>query len=182
MKNLIIFTIIGTALLCFGFDVYACAGCGCQAEKETKKEVKPACDTSKKAECPVVKKGDVAYITKDTLQNLMKAKDSLVIIDVLGAEKYAKGHIKGAINIPLKKLDNKELLANMDKSKTYVVYCANAKCQASVKAAKLLMKNGFKKVYDYKNGIAEWKEEKLPLDTGKLCKCGMVKGSPVCCK
>lgn len=32
-----------------------------------------------------------------------------------------------------------------------------------VKAARILMNAGFKNVSDYKNGIAEWKEENLPL-------------------
>lgn len=86
MKNLLIFTIIGTALMFYGYDLFGCSGCGCQAKKET------------------------------------------------------------------------------------------------VKAAKLLMKHGFSNVFDYKNGIAEWKEAKLPLGTGKVCDCGMVKGSPLCCK
>jgi hypothetical protein len=45
-----------------------------------------------------------------------------------------------------------------------------------------LLKNGFKKVYDYKAGLAEWKAAKLPVKTAKLCKCGAVKGSPSYCK
>ena len=113
---------------------------------------------------------------------MKKTSKNLVVIDVLSSKSFAKAHVEGAISIPLAKLSSPAVLKGLDKSKTSVVYCASAKCHASVAGAEILLKNGFTKVYDYKDGLAGWKAGKLPLKTAKLCKCGAVKGSPSCCK
>jgi rhodanese-related sulfurtransferase len=122
----------------------ACDSCGCSGES---------------------KKAEPQLISKEVLLELMKKNDGLVIVDVLSPENYANGHIKGAINIPLAQLDKS--LDSLKKYKTIVVYCASYKCQASVKAAKLLMKHGFTNVLDYKGGIKEWFENKLPVESKK---------------
>lgn len=160
MKTLLI--ILG--LVVFSAVSYACAGCGCSASAKKDAE------------------DNVKYIEKAELQKLIKANDNLVIVDVLRPDSYIKNHIKGAINIPLAKLYDQKYIDLLKKYKTVVVYCANKRCKASTKAAKLLMKHGLKNVLDYENGIAEWKESNLPLGSGKKCKCGAAKGSPVCCK
>lgn len=110
------------------------------------------------------KKKEVVFITKEDVQKMIREK-GVVLIDVLSPESYAKGHIKGAINIPLSNLEkNMEALKKYDK---IIVYCASKKCHASVKAAKLLIKHGFGNVYDYKNGLKEWIESGLPLSVPK---------------
>lgn len=155
---------------------YAGAGCGsCTAGPKLKPEPKP------EAKKELTDK-DVKYIDKDELQKVMKANDKLAIVDVLSPDSYIEGHVKGAINIPLKHLEKKEYIDMLKKYKTVVVYCANTKCKASTKAALLLMKNGLPNVVDYKGGIADYKEAKLELETGTKCKCGAAKGSPICCK
>lgn len=134
--------------------------------------------------CPKNKSNNksVQYIDKTEVQKMIKESKDLVIIDVLSPESYSKGHIKGAINIPLAKLNEKEVLNSLDKNKTYIVYCANKRCKASTKAAKLLLNNGFKKVFDYENGIAEWKAENLPLGTAKSGSCEKSKTCKISCK
>jgi rhodanese-related sulfurtransferase len=94
----------------------------------------------------------------------MKEK-GVVLVDVLSSESYAKGHIKGAISIPLNELEKK--IGTLNKADKIIVYCASKKCQASVKAAKLLIKHGFKNVYDYKSGLKEWIESGLPISAKK---------------
>ena len=108
-------------------------------------------------------KDGVHYISKETLTKWMGKKKKPLIIDVLSPRSYKKGHIKGAINIPLKQL--KKEAAKLDKSAKVVVYCANYQCHASTQAAKLLGKLGFKNVYDYKGGIKEWNEAKLAIES-----------------
>ncbi|MCK5682462.1 hypothetical protein KAJ27_00010 [bacterium] len=98
----------------------------------------------------------VKYITKEKLKSLIKAEKNLVIIDVLSAESFKKHHVKGAINIPFGTLKSKIDSIVPDKKTPIVTYCANYHCKASTKAAKLLLEKGYKEVYDYKGGIAEW--------------------------
>lgn len=163
MKKLMLMLITIAMVSLMSFDIMGCATCGCQ--------------TKKAADAPEVK-----FIDKDQVQQMIKENKDLVIIDVLSPESFAKAHIDGAINIPLAKLNDEKILKSLDKEKTYIVYCASTKCQASVNASKILLANGFKKVFDYKAGIADWTGNKLPTGTANLCDCGQVKGSPACCK
>jgi rhodanese-related sulfurtransferase len=162
---LIIVVSVGTML---SVNMFGCSTCGCQGKTAVKK-TEPA-------------KPKVVFISKAEFQKMIKNQQDLVVIDVLSSKSFAKAHIKGAVSIPLDKLDKPVVIKGLDKNKTYVVYCASTKCYASTAAAELLMKHGFKKVYDYKAGLAEWEAAKLPVETAKLCKCGAVKGSPACCK
>lgn len=117
----------------------------------------------------------VKFISIDEFKKLIEANDGLAIVDVLGKESYKNMHVKGAINIPLAELGEKKNLEMLKAYKTIVVYCAHSKCHASVKAAELLMQSGFTNVLDFKGGIKEWSEAKMPVESGMKCEC-----CPVC--
>jgi len=44
------------------------------------------------------------------------------LVDVLGEEEFAHDHLPGAINIPLKRLDEKTV-AGLDRKRPVLVYC-----------------------------------------------------------
>ena len=44
------------------------------------------------------------------------------LVDVLGEDEFAHDHLPGAINIPLKRLDEKSV-AGLDRERTVLVYC-----------------------------------------------------------
>ena len=141
--NMRVMTVLTAALLMLLLGNVAYSQC-CPAHKpKDKAEAKP----------------EVIYITLEKLQTMIAEDKNLVIIDVLSAESFAKSHVKGAINIPLAKFESGEALKDLDKEKTYVVYCANQKCKASTKAAEILLKNGYKNVFDYENGLEEWEQK-----------------------
>jgi rhodanese-related sulfurtransferase len=54
------------------------------------------------------------------LQQLLEQGAQLV--DVLGEEEFAQDHLPGAINIPLKRLDEKTV-AGLDRKRPLLVYC-----------------------------------------------------------
>ena len=110
-------------------------------------------------------KDGVHYISKETLNKWLGEKRKPVVIDVLSPDSYNKAHIKGAINIPFQLL--KTRMAKLDKKATIVVYCASYQCHASTQAARQLSTLGFKNVYDYKGGIAEWQAAGLPVEAAK---------------
>jgi rhodanese-related sulfurtransferase len=89
--------------------------------------------------------------------------NEVTLIEVLEEEEYNKSHIKGAINIPLKKISF-EARKKFDKDDNLVVYCSDEDCTASPTAAKKLNDSGFKNVWDYEGGKKAWKEAGLPME------------------
>ncbi|MDA1256947.1 MAG: rhodanese-like domain-containing protein [Chloroflexi bacterium] len=59
-------------------------------------------------------------ITRDELQRLVHEEDAQVV-DVLPAREYAEGHLPGAVNLPLKKLD-RDTAAVLDRARPVVMY------------------------------------------------------------
>nr|WP_315056631.1 rhodanese-like domain-containing protein [uncultured Campylobacter sp.] len=90
-----------------------------------------------------------------TLQEDDRAKENYLVIDVRGADEYAAGHLKHAINIPLGELESRLDEINAYKDKNVVLYCNTG--NRSGKALDLLKQKGFNvlmnapgvKQYDY---------------------------------
>ncbi|GFZ75929.1 sulfurtransferase [Compostibacillus humi] len=82
-----------------------------------------------------------------------KFKDSNVqFIDVRTPGEYKAYHRKPFINIPLAALPEKA--GELDKEKEVVVICQSG--MRSMRAAKILKKQGFQKVYNVKGGMNAW--------------------------
>lgn len=96
----------------------------------------------------------------DRLKAMLDANEDLTLINVLSEEDFRRVHIPGSQNIPVDRDDfvqRVEALAG-GKDATVVVYCADADCTASPKAAKKLDEAGFKNVFDFEGGVAEWRK------------------------
>lgn len=87
----------------------------------------------------------------------MENNEDFVLVDVLGEDHFEQRHIPGAVNIPLNQIaiEAKERFNEEDE---IVVYCRDAECQASPKAAEKLEKLGFENIYDYEVGVKGWGE------------------------
>ncbi len=70
------------------------------------------------------------------------------IIDVRGKKEYKRGHVPGAVNIPLNKI-KKEHPVQMPKSKTYYIICQSG--ERSKKASSYLEELGYK-LYNIQGG------------------------------
>jgi rhodanese-related sulfurtransferase len=78
---------------------------------------------------------------------------------------YQLGHIKGAINIPLKEFERrKSLLASLPKDRTIVTYCDGAECNSSIELAARLYAEGFTDVRIFFGGWNEWNAQRLPTE------------------
>ena len=94
---------------------------------------------------------------------LERAKKGLVtVLDVRPAEEYAAGHLPGAINVPLDKLEN--YLAKLPRRKEVVAYCRGPYCLMSFEAVETLRKRGLK-ARRLENGFPEWRAAGLPVET-----------------
>ena len=100
-------------------------------------------------------------MTPYSLKNhLDKGTKEYFVLDVRSPEDFAKGHIPGALSIPL--LDLPAKLATLPKDKTIVTYCGNLACGLAPKAALKLAQAGFK-VMQLTGGFATWTEKGFPV-------------------
>jgi rhodanese-related sulfurtransferase len=83
-------------------------------------------------------------------------KPELILVNVLDKNLYTDCTIKGSINVPYEDV-LQYALKHWDKELTHIVlFCANYKCTASGQAALDLKNRGFKHVWAYEGGTAEW--------------------------
>lgn len=93
-------------------------------------------------------------ITQTKFQRLLKKKNT-VLLDVRTDLEYNAGHIPGAIQTDVLKVDSfKKQIAKLDKSKTYLLYCKSGK--RSSKAKYIMNEMGFNKLKDLKGGFSQW--------------------------
>ncbi|MEO8717122.1 MAG: metalloregulator ArsR/SmtB family transcription factor [Burkholderiales bacterium] len=93
---------------------------------------------------------------------LERARKGLVtVLDVRPEEEYAAGHLPGAINVPIEKLQR--FLSKLPKRKEVVAYCRGPYCLMSFEAVEKLRKRGFK-AKRLENGFPEWRAAGLPVE------------------
>ena len=93
---------------------------------------------------------------------LKRAKRGLVtVLDVRPPEEFAAGHLPGAVNIPIDKLESG--LAKLSKRREVVAYCRGPYCLMSFEAVLKLRKRGWK-ARRLQDGYPEWKAAGLPVD------------------
>ncbi|MBE9516749.1 MAG: rhodanese-like domain-containing protein [Proteobacteria bacterium] len=85
-----------------------------------------------------------------------------VIVDVCEVAEHQKGHIPGAINIPLSKFAARSGELEKHKAKPVVIVCRSG--NRSSRAAITLRKKGFESVYNLSGGVAAWQRENLPME------------------
>ena len=92
---------------------------------------------------------------------LERAKKGLVtVLDVRPAEEYAAGHVPGALNVPLDKLES--YLSRLPKRKEVIAYCRGPYCLMSFEAVEKLRKRGWR-ARRLENGLPEWRAAGLPV-------------------
>ena len=95
---------------------------------------------------------------------LERAKKGLItVLDVRPREEYAAGHVRGAINVPLDKLEG--YLAQLPRKREVVAYCRGPYCLMSFEAVLKLRRRGWK-ARRLENGFPEWKAAGLPVAGG----------------
>lgn len=95
---------------------------------------------------------------------LARAKKGLVtVLDVRPAEEYAAGHVPGAINVPLDKLEG--FLSRLPKRREIVAYCRGPYCLMSFEAVDKLRKRGLR-ARRLQDGLPEWRAAGLPVVRG----------------
>jgi rhodanese-related sulfurtransferase len=82
----------------------------------------------------------------------------LVLVEALPEPHYARGHLPGAVLLPLDGLANNAARVLPQKSAEIVVYCSGPTCANSDTAGRALRAMGYEHVRVFKGGKAEWTE------------------------
>jgi len=88
---------------------------------------------------------------------------SVTVLDVRPDDEFAAGHIRGAVNLPLRELE--ERLAELDRGQEIIAYCRGAYCVLAYEAVATLRARGFK-VRRLEEGLPEWRAAGLPVESG----------------
>ncbi len=104
-------------------------------------------------------------VTVETFEKMSKKKKKTVILDVRTPEEVAEGHLAGAKNINVQDELFQQNIDQLNKNKTYLLYCRSGK-RTAVAGAKMKAA-GFKKVYMMDGGITSWKEKGKPVTNDK---------------
>ena len=81
-------------------------------------------------------------------------KKPAVLVDVRQPKQFDQGHIPGAINIPINKLNYGDI--RLAQAVNIIVYSASVSDMLSRAAAKTLLRLEYQNVYDFRGGLAEW--------------------------
>ena len=93
---------------------------------------------------------------------LARLKSGLVtVLDVRPAEEFAAGHLPGALNVPVEKLE--AYLSKLPRRKDIIAYCRGPYCLMSFEAVAKLRKRGFK-AKRLVDGFPEWRAAGLPVE------------------
>jgi rhodanese-related sulfurtransferase len=84
------------------------------------------------------------------------------LVEVLPREEFEELHLPGAVNLPLKEL-GAQCAEQLDRDRPVVVYCWDALCDLSPRAATRLAQLGFE-VYDYALSKIDWMAHGLPME------------------
>jgi rhodanese-related sulfurtransferase/DNA-binding transcriptional ArsR family regulator len=87
----------------------------------------------------------------------------VTILDVRPEDEFALGHLPGAVNMPLRKLEMR--LAELDPAQEIVAYCRGPYCVLSYEAVAVLRARGFN-ARRLEDGLPEWRAAGLPVIAG----------------
>jgi rhodanese-related sulfurtransferase len=102
-------------------------------------------------------------VTAQQLVDLVNREDALVI-DIRERKEYQTGHIVGAVNVPYASLASRVDELKKYQSRPLVVACKMG--QHAGAAGTLLRKAGFENVARLTGGMAEWRNQNLPVVKG----------------
>lgn len=104
---------------------------------------------------------EVVTITAKKAAARLKKDPKIVVVDIRTPDEFAKGHIKGAVNINMNAEDFAAKLGKLDRDKTYLMHCkSGGRSSASIPVWNRL---GFKNVLHLTSGTLGWVKAKQPL-------------------
>ena len=108
-------------------------------------------------------------ITADELNKMIQDNASFVLIDARYDELFTSGHIPGAINIPADQVNSGTLAEHAEDMNTKLIfYCSDTHCPASRIGAAKAIGAGYKYVYEFPGGYADWQTHGYDVTKAQL--------------
>lgn len=107
-------------------------------------------------------RAEVEPVTAAELLRRMRSGD-VVVLDVRPEEEYRAGHVRGALPVPLERLE--AALEELPREREVVAYCRGPYCVYSDEAVALLRARGFR-ARRLELGLPDWKAEGFPVASG----------------
>lgn len=101
-----------------------------------------------------VSAADAKNISIAEAAKIIKTDTNVVVLDIRTPDEFKGGHIKGAKNIDFNDKDFAKKMAELDKSKTYVIHCAAG--GRSGRACKQVADMNFKSMLHMNEGFKKW--------------------------
>ncbi|GAA0265262.1 rhodanese-like domain-containing protein [Cryptosporangium japonicum] len=98
----------------------------------------------------------------DVASDLSHGVTGFVVVDARSPEKYAAGHVPGALNLPTRSI-TAESTGDLDRAAMYVTYCDGPHCNGSTKSALRLAELGFR-VKEMLGGFHFWTLDGHPVE------------------
>ena len=89
-------------------------------------------------------------------------REDALMVDVRDPAEFGAGHVIGARNVPLARIDDGANDLAKRKDRPLVLYCDRG--ERSAKAAEALRKQGFARVSSLSGGLGAWQSAGLPLE------------------
>lgn len=102
-------------------------------------------------------------VTPQQLVDMVNREDA-VVLDVRERKEYQAGHIVDALNIPSANLESRLDELKKHRERPIVVVCKMG--QSAGAAGTILRKHGFENVSKLSGGLAEWRNQNLPVVKG----------------
>lgn len=98
----------------------------------------------------------------DVASDLAHGVTGFVVVDARSPEKYAAGHVPGALNLPTTTISERSTVG-LDREPVYITYCDGPHCNGSTRAALHLAELGFR-VKEMLGGFHFWTLDGHPVD------------------
>jgi rhodanese-related sulfurtransferase/DNA-binding transcriptional ArsR family regulator len=105
------------------------------------------------------KRDELEPVSREQLMELSRT-GAVTVLDVRPSDEFELGHVRGAVNIPLRELETR--LAELDPAQEIIAYCRSHYCVLSYEAVATLRTRGFK-ARRLEEGLPEWRAAGLPI-------------------
>lgn len=88
-----------------------------------------------------------------------------IFVDARSAANFRRGHIPGAVNVPINRILPHVKLLPTDKEIPLITYCGNIYCPNAYQLMEVLLGRGYRNVRFFPRGIKGWQALGYPLET-----------------
>ena len=100
------------------------------------------------------------------MAKLIYDSGNAVFVDARSKDSYRKGHIKGAVSLPVDGFDNMvDSFSDLYPSDKHIItYCSGRSCEDSHRLAQMLFEFGYESVSIMIDGFLVWEESGFPIE------------------